>query len=393
MATHYSILGVSDNASSDELKSAFKKLAVKFHPDKNPNNPEAEERFKQINQAYQTLSNPYERARYDLQLQYGQQAPKFDFDPHSRKTPTYDQYTYKRPPIPVRKINWRKNWIATGYALAFTFIVAAIAMSVFWTLDHLEQVRIQELISARRASFNRAQTLINQGQLDLGLSTLDSLKSFMSIEADMKEFKKDQMNFLSVSAERHYNMLQYQEAIYYYELAERYDPSFPLDLQEHLAHCYRAAGLPHHALKKLTELLLEGFQSMTIYLEKAEIYRDNLNNAEESLRHFKLASDVAIQQYKSTYGEGYLLVMSGANLPKHHYRIYTGLAAQYLKLQEFELARKATSWNIRMWPDSIENYVYAFEANKHLNLTTDACEALNAAIALGYSTKINYQCQ
>lgn len=62
---YYKILGVSRNASLDEIKSAYRKLALQYHPDRNPGNKQAEERFKEINEAYQVLSDPQKRARYD----------------------------------------------------------------------------------------------------------------------------------------------------------------------------------------------------------------------------------------------------------------------------------------------------------------------------------------
>lgn len=62
---YYKILGVERNASEEEIKRAYRKLALKYHPDRNPNNKEAEEKFKEINEAYQVLSDPQKRARYD----------------------------------------------------------------------------------------------------------------------------------------------------------------------------------------------------------------------------------------------------------------------------------------------------------------------------------------
>ncbi|HMC27188.1 MAG TPA: molecular chaperone DnaJ [Verrucomicrobiae bacterium] len=74
---YYEILGIDRNASDEEIKKSYRKLAIKFHPDKNPGDKTAEEKFKEIGEAYEALSDPQTRAAYD---QYGHAA----FDPRMR---------------------------------------------------------------------------------------------------------------------------------------------------------------------------------------------------------------------------------------------------------------------------------------------------------------------
>lgn len=76
MADYYQLLEVSNNADQAAIKAAYRKLALKYHPDRNPGDKSAEERFKQINEAYAVLSDPDKRNRYD---RYGNADPQVQF--------------------------------------------------------------------------------------------------------------------------------------------------------------------------------------------------------------------------------------------------------------------------------------------------------------------------
>jgi DnaJ-class molecular chaperone len=96
---YYAVLGVPRTASEKEIKSAFRKLARKYHPDVNPGDKSAEERFKEINEAYEVLSNPESRKKYDQyghnwkhadQFEAARQASQRASRPRSGRTVTFD---------------------------------------------------------------------------------------------------------------------------------------------------------------------------------------------------------------------------------------------------------------------------------------------------------------
>lgn len=83
---YYQVLGVSRSASDAEVKKAYRKLAAKLHPDRNPEDPKATKKFQELNLAYQVLSDPEERRKYD-QLGYDANNPNQNpqFQKHNQK--------------------------------------------------------------------------------------------------------------------------------------------------------------------------------------------------------------------------------------------------------------------------------------------------------------------
>ncbi|MDM7925309.1 MAG: DnaJ C-terminal domain-containing protein [bacterium] len=75
---YYKILGVSETASAEEIKRAFRRIAKESHPDAHPGDKKAEERFKEVSEAYDVLSDPKKRGQYDTMRKYGYGGPGFD---------------------------------------------------------------------------------------------------------------------------------------------------------------------------------------------------------------------------------------------------------------------------------------------------------------------------
>jgi len=147
--THYQTLGISKTATKQEVKAAFKALAVKYHPDKNPGVPFYEEHFKKINAAYQILSNDQKRALYDAKLENKliKKKPKPHPDPYFNNKNT--------PPPPKPKAGSRKKQERYPIRYFFIVFVALWLLSRFglWFYDFMNnyaaEVRLEEGIAQR----------------------------------------------------------------------------------------------------------------------------------------------------------------------------------------------------------------------------------------------------
>ena len=89
---YYDVLGVSKNSSPEDLKSAYRKLAVKYHPDKNPSNKIAEDKFKEASEAYGILSDEQKKSNYD---QFGHSPLHFALNPYSQYPPRDLRFHYR----------------------------------------------------------------------------------------------------------------------------------------------------------------------------------------------------------------------------------------------------------------------------------------------------------
>ena len=139
-SNYYTILGVSASATAKEIKVAYKALAIQYHPDKHQGNTYFEDKFKQVNEAYQVLSNPQKRASYDLKLQYLLQLKL------RQQAQVQQQYQYQGPvrrPASVSERHYRSipksQFLRKDYYIVAAIFGGVIIFSLFLKLvmDHV----------------------------------------------------------------------------------------------------------------------------------------------------------------------------------------------------------------------------------------------------------------
>ncbi|MFC7444910.1 DnaJ domain-containing protein [Mesoflavibacter profundi] len=132
---YYKILGVDKNVTPKDIKKAYRKLAAKYHPDKNPNDKTAEAKFKEINEANEVLSNPEKREKYDTLganwQAYEQAGGDWKHYANQQKNGNGRTYYYEGDPSEFFGDD------GSGFSSFFTPFLAAIAVQVVLAEDNL----------------------------------------------------------------------------------------------------------------------------------------------------------------------------------------------------------------------------------------------------------------
>ncbi len=177
MKNHYRTLGVRRSASPEEIKASYRQLAKRLHPDLNQHRPAAAERFKEVQEAYQILSDKYKRASYDLQLFYPIR-PKVNRNYSSAKAKQSPQAVNwaevfrKRAEAKIRreaekKEEERRHRIAIIWAVLFMAVIPGLFMMLlylsdpFWAFATLTLLLVGVLL---RKNFIWSSQLFNRGR-------------------------------------------------------------------------------------------------------------------------------------------------------------------------------------------------------------------------------------
>ena len=390
MVNYYHILGLTENASPEEIRAAFKRLAVQYHPDKHPGRSEMEEKFKEVNHAHQVLSDPYEKARFDLKLKYQQFSQNHTYDhSYSRPAKAYPpRAQYYR-----RKVDKKTNIIATAYAFGITFLIASLVMGGVWAKRSYDNYLEEKELAQRRATFEKAKADFESGDYLSAFEIMSTFRFFSRRESDIKQFKNTMAEQIISKGNDEFEMGKFEAAISLYQFVlELYPKRTFYEVKKKLAEAYKLTGEVDKAMEILDDFLVNEYEIISSLVKLAEIQRDELNNLEDAMEHFQLAHKLAVKRYKRFYGEGYPLVIRQEHIPVSHYQLYTGLADMYLRFNNPRMAIKAADWNKYVWPDSTDAYVTTAKAYVMQNDPTNACMEYQEAALRGWSGELEIAC-
>ncbi|MEQ9287372.1 MAG: DnaJ domain-containing protein [Cyclobacteriaceae bacterium] len=389
MPTYYQILGVAEDALSDEIKAAFKKQALKFHPDRNQGDPAMEELFKELNSAYQTLSNPYTRHRYDMTLKFG----SFELPPQPTTPPPPRYYRRPRRPIFHRpSLTSRENLMATMYAFLFAFVVGLFIKIGIWATDYYKAIEREKLLTERREVFGMAQSAFKKGELRESLLIIDEMGMFFESEMDMREYKDMLLGNILIRADQCMEDKLYKKALSLYSILDNFPNGNSLNILLNKAEANKQLGNFQRAIDIYHQLFYIGYRNTSFYIELGGLYENGPKDYESALQYYEKATDMAVSEYEAVFGKAYPVMINANFIPKHHFQLFTKLANMYYLTGDFERGIKSTIWSKEIWPDSAANYIISGQCHQALGETDLACQDFNIAKNLDASFQSPLDC-
>jgi tetratricopeptide (TPR) repeat protein len=351
---YYNILEVPTTADTREIKRAYKKLAVQYHPDKHRGNTHFEEKFKQVNEAYQVLSNPHKRAVYDLKLQYllrerlrqsaQQQRHRYQ-EPVRRPASVSERYYHNIPKTRFVKRDW--------YIVSVIFAgIIMLSLLLKLLMDHI----------AARENFKQAIECLDQRQWSQAHNLL----------SEAIDFKSD------------YAEAYLKRAYIEMEVYGNYRAALP-DLDAAIAHAqkrtpqmYYLRGMCHEAM------------------QNSEIAELNLNQAISQDKHFVqayydrgLVRARSLKKFDEAISDLTFFLNSGASDPEMRGQalFYRGFC--YYLTQQNKAAVGDYRQALLQTPDSARLYYLMGKAQMEMDSTAAACTSFNKAYGLGYGAALD----
>lgn len=383
---YYQILGLSQTATAAQIRTAFKRLAMQYHPDRNPNNPMAEEIFKQVNEAYHILSDPLKKTRYDSRFYtYETQSSNQAAEEHWREVRRKQQQTRRKyAPPPEKTYTITGNYFKIqGLAFALFLVMSGISFGIVHTASFFFN---QYQASIHRENQRKAQevtALFGSGKIDEAITQIISLNKTAPMENVFQETHDSLVSEIKQRAEQNFTNRNFKEALSYYQYFKKYQDHGQTEILEKIAVCQYNTALYAEALQSLKQLHSEKPWSLELIYDIAKLNLNQLNNATEALFYFNLGEKTFRENMTNIYGEAFMVMMDPKDIPDRYYEIFIAKAQLELKLKDYKEAEPDLELAIYLRPARSEGYKVRAELNIEQQRYKSVCTDLRKAKELG----------
>jgi curved DNA-binding protein CbpA len=382
MQDFYEVLGVGKQASQAEIKAAFKRMAMKYHPDRNPGDKQAEETFKLINEAYHTLSDHDKKLRYDSRFHWIQQEYEDQYW-QELKRQKYQQWRKTHQAQDEYKLD--KNYFKIqGLAFLVFLIMAGFCFGVIHTAHYyVEQQQLQKT-RANMQLLKQVNGLFGAGRFDDAFEMIHVLEEKDPLEYRFAFAKDSLVSALRTLSDQEYQNKNFADAVGHYLILQHYEHPVRSETLENLSMCQFYLGNFKESLQALKHLHNQQPNNLNLIYQIGYINLEKLDNPQEAYQYFTLGKTLFKQNLEQNYGKAFEIVMDPADAPDIYFHIFNGRAMTNLKLNNHKEAVTDCNWAIFLRPKEGQMYHMRAAANIKLQNYESICEDIDKAIKLGF---------
>lgn len=379
MQDFYEALGVNRDASQSQIKVAFKKMAMRYHPDRNPGNKQAEETFKLLNEAYHTLSDPVKRSRYDSRFHIiTEELNEVYWQEMKRKR--YQQWKQSQE----KRYRLDKNYFKIqGLAFLVFLLISGFCFAIINTAHFYVRQQQMEKWRANSLQLKHVNGLFGEGKFHDAFTIIRTMEERDPLDFRFGFVRDSLVAALRKKADEEFREKDFRSAVTHYLVLKNYENPVRYETLENMSMCQYYLGNYKESLEALKHLHNQQPGNLGLVYKIGVINLEKLDNPYEALQYFTMGKKLFKDNLSRVYGNAFQIVMNPQDAPDIYYSIFKARALTNMKLGNFEEAVTDCNWAVFLRPQDGEGYYLRAVANINMKDRRALCEDIGKAKQLG----------
>jgi tetratricopeptide (TPR) repeat protein len=376
---YYEILGIHINAGPVEIRAAYKRLAMEYHPDRNPGNTQAEEVFKLVNEAYHTLSDPLKKSRHDAAL-----FPRYVPTPEEqREINKWNYYRWQHAQSNTHYVVDKEYFRVQGLALVGFVVIAGFCFALMHTAQYVVQQKQLKHYLANTMTLKQAGSLFTSGQFDEAFTVIYTLDETDPLEYRSNFTRDSLVSELRRMADRKFESKDFSSAVELFLVLKKHEDPVRVETLRNISICQYFLENYTESFLAMKELFDDHPNSPELAFSMGMINLEKLENPEQALHYFTVGKRLFEDDLMRQHGPSFKLIMNGPDVPEIYFQIFEGRARTNLELNHLRDAISDCDWAIQLRPRAGEPYRLRAMAKYGDNNQTGACNDISSARRLG----------
>ncbi len=376
MADFYEILGLNQSADSTQIRTAYKRLAMQYHPDRNPGNPQAEEMFKAINEAYHILSDPLKKSRYDSRFNAQTAASYTEAHWREAKRQQYARWQH----VQKKRYTFDKQYFKIqGLAFLVFLVMSGISFGIFHSASYIVSSKYEKIRLQNQQLIMEVNSLFGSGKIDEAIARIIALHKKEPLDFQFINARDSLVNELREQAEKHFKDQNFKESLELLIPLKKYEFPPRTETLRKVGVCQYSLGSYEEALQTLKQLHSQEPWDLELAYQIGIINLQYLDNKEEAMYYFGIGKKLFKENLTEIYGEAFTVVMNPNDVPDIYADIFVASANTNTLMKNYKDALKDLNWAIYLRPQRGELYkiraITKMKAKDYTGLCTDLSQA------------------